>query len=440
MRANSFDPIVIVGAGIVGACVAAWLARDGRKVKLIDMRGPGEGASFGNAGALNASSIVPLGLPGGWRRLPRGLIGPRGPLSIRPSYLPRLAKWLWHFKAASSPDRVGQITQALRPLLRDALSNYQVLTDAAGASHLVERRGTLYVYAGDAAYRADAWPMRLRAEAGVALTELDRRALHAIEPALSARFSRGRLIEENGHCTDPAQLTRMIAQHATAQGGAVVIDRVIGFDFDGAGGVAAVRCQGSVHRASAVVLAAGAWSAPLAAQLGDPLPLDTERGYHVTINQPEVTLRMPAIWPAAGLAATPMQMGLRLAGMVEFAGLDAAPDWAHTEHQLRLGQQMYPTLARSYPSERVSRWMGFRPSMPDSLPVIGRATVARNAFYAFGHGHIGLVAGATTGRIIADLIAGRAPCIAIEPFSPTRFGRAEQPTHHRPVGTLQARA
>jgi D-amino-acid dehydrogenase len=426
IRMDSQDPIVIIGAGIVGACCAAWLQRDGQQVLLLDRKGAGEGASYGNAGCLNGSSVVPVGLPGMMFKVPGWLIDPLGPLAIRPAYLPRLLPWLWHFWRASSADRVTEIARALRPMIRDSLANYQPIVQAAGAAELIERKGTLFAYTTQAGRDADRYPMQLRADAGVAITELDGPALHALEPDLAGEFIGARLIEENGHCTNPGLLTRKIVDHVIAQGGALRIGQVCGFDLDGAGGVAAVRTDAGVHRASAVVLAAGAWSRPLAAQLGDEVPLDTERGYHLVIADPEVMPRIPTLWTEGKVIATPMQMGLRFASMVEFAGLDAAPNWARADRQLRLGQQMYPGLARQYAEDRLSRWLGFRPSMPDSMPVIGRASAARNAFHAFGHGHIGLVSASTTGRAIADLVAGRVPCMPIDAFSPARYRRGQR--------------
>ena len=176
---------------------------------------------------------------------------------------------------------------------------------------------------------------------------------------------------------------------------------------------------------SHVVLACGAWSRPLAAQLGDRVPLDTERGYHVIVKHPEKGPRTPTLYVDGHFGATPMDMGLRIIGTVELAGLDAPPNWARANVLLGKAQALYPGLAAGLAPDsddpRLTRWLGFRPSMPDSLPVIGASSRFANAWHAFGHGHVGMCAGSTTGRVIADLVAGRTPCVPVAPFSPQRF-------------------
>ena len=235
------------------------------------------------------------------------------------------------------------------------------------------------------------------------------------------RSVRGRLIAENGHCSNPLRLVQSLAETFVRNGG--VIRRVAAEGFDIVDGkVIAVATSEGREPASEVVLAAGAWSKPLAAKLGDAVPLDTERGYHVMLKDPEVAPRIPTMAAEGKFVATPMEPGLRFAGTVEFAGLEAPPDWRRARALLQQGQDMYPELARDIPDERLSLWMGFRPSMPDSLPVIGPSSRYGNAFYAFGHGHVGLVGGSMTGRVVADLVAGRAPTIDLAPFSATRFG------------------
>jgi D-amino-acid dehydrogenase len=204
------------------------------------------------------------------------------------------------------------------------------------------------------------------------------------------------------------------------RGGRVVQERVVGFD-DNRKAITAVRTEQNSYLAKAVVLAAGAWSKPLAAQLGDDVPLDTERGYHVIVKNPEKTLRTPAIFVDGSFGVTPMETGLRLVGTVELAGLDAPPNWARADVLLKQGKRILPGLLADNDDSRVSRWLGFRPSLPDSLPVIGPSSRFGNAFYAFGHGHIGMCGASTTGRILSDLVSEKQPCIDIAPFSARRW-------------------
>jgi D-amino-acid dehydrogenase len=185
--------------------------------------------------------------------------------------------------------------------------------------------------------------------------------------------------------------------------------------------VASVRTDLARHPARAVVLAAGAWSKPLAAELGDRVPLDTERGYHTVVRDPEKTVRTPALFVDGNFGLTPMETGLRLVGTVELAGLDAPPNWARSRVLLEQGKRILPGLLADNDLSRVSRWLGFRPSLPDSLPVIGPSSRYANAFYAFGHGHVGMCGASTTGKLISALVTGNTPEIDIKAFSAQRF-------------------
>jgi D-amino-acid dehydrogenase len=421
MSPPSHSPVIVIGAGIVGLCCATYLQRDGRKVVLIDPGGPGEGASYGNAGGLNGSSIVPVAMPGVLAKVPHWLLDPEGPLSIRLHYLPRLLPWLYRFVRAGRPELVREQARALRGLLAPTVDMYRALAASVGTGDLIQRSGLLVVYRSEGSFAADAEANRLRAANGVVIEELSRDELRQLEPALSPAYARARFIAENGYCRNPLRLSRSLAEALVANGGEIWRERAEGFAFAD-GKVEAVLTAAGRLPAAAVVLAAGAHSKPLAARLGENVPLDTERGYHAMIKAPEVVPRLPVMDAEAKFVATPMEEGLRMAGTVEFAGLDAPPDWRRARVLLRHGQAMFPGLPRAMGEDRVAVWMGFRPSMPDSLPVIGRTRRYPNAFLAFGHGHVGLIGAPMTGRTIADLVAGRAPAIDIAPFSAARFG------------------
>jgi D-amino-acid dehydrogenase len=414
-------PVVVIGAGIVGLVCATYLQRDGRKVVVVDPGGPGEGASYGNAGGLNGSSVVPVAMPGVLANVPRWLIDPEGPLTIRLRYLPRLVPWLYRFVRAGRPELVRAQARALRSLLAPTVEMHRELAASVGAGDLIQRSGLLMVYRSEASFAADVAANRLRAANGVAIEELTRDELRQLEPALSPEYERARLIAENGYCKNPLRLCQSLAAALVANGGEIRRERAEGFAVAD-GKVEAVLTTTGPVPAAAVVVAAGAHSKPLAARLGETVPLDTERGYHAMVKDPEVRPRLPIMDAERKFVATPMEEGLRMAGTVEFAGLRAPPDWRRARVLLRHGQAMFPRLARDIGEERLSLWMGFRPSMPDSLPVIGPTRRFPNAFLAFGHGHVGLIGAPMTGRTIADLIAGRAPSIDVAPFSPARFG------------------
>lgn len=421
MTASSASaPVVVVGAGIVGMACATYLQRDGRKVVVIDPGGPGEGASYGNAGCLNGSSVVPVSMPGTLAKVPGWLSDPTGPLSIRWSYLPRLLPWLYRFVRAGRPERVQAQAVALRGLLAPTVGMYRALAASVGAEGLIHRSGHLMVYRSEESFAADAGANQLRADNGIEIADLTCDELRQLEPALSNAYVRARLIAENGHCGNPLRFTQMLAEAFVGQGGEIRRAPAQRFSFSD-GRVDAVLTSAGREPASAIVVAAGAWSKPLAAELGERVPLDTERGYHAMIARPEVQPRLPVMEADGKFVATPMDQGLRMAGTVEFAGLEAAPDWRRARVLLDQGKKMFPGLARDIGEDRVALWMGFRPSLPDSLPVIGPSRAHPNAFFAFGHGHVGLAGAPMTGRIVADMVAGRPPAIDVRPFSAGRF-------------------
>ncbi|HEV2957895.1 MAG TPA: FAD-dependent oxidoreductase [Xanthobacteraceae bacterium] len=420
MRALSPGPVVVIGAGIVGLASATYLQRGGRKVIVVDPGGPGEGASYGNAGGLNGSSIVPVAMPGVLAKVPHWLLDPEGPLSIRLRYLPQLLPWLYRFVRAGRLELVRAQARALRGLLAPTVDMHRELAASVGVADLIQRSGLLIVYRSEASFVADAEANRLRADNGVKIDELSQDELRQIEPTLSPAYTRARFISENGYVRNPLRLSRALAEALVANGGEIRRERAEGFAFADGKVEAVLTSMGRIPVA-AVVLAAGAHSKPLAARLGEKVPLDTERGYHAMIKAPEVAPRLPIMDAEAKFVAAPMEEGLRMAGTVEFAGLEAPPDWRRARILLRHGQAMFPGLPRVVAEDRVALWMGFRPSIPDSLPVIGPARRYPNAFLAFGHGHVGLIGAPMTGRAIADLIAGRPPAIDLAPFSAARF-------------------
>ncbi|MBV9811489.1 MAG: FAD-binding oxidoreductase [Acetobacteraceae bacterium] len=418
--------VVVIGAGIVGAACALEALRDGHHVTLLDPAPPGgeQAASYGNGCWLSTSSVVPMTAPGLWRRVPAWLADPLGPLAIRPSYLPRALPWLWRFlRAGATEARVHAIGAALRPLLVDAPSRHLALATQAGVAHLIRRDGLLYVFPSRQDFLAERLAWEVRRAQGVRWIELDADALRQSEPALDRRYRFGVLVEEGAHCLDPGGYVAALVAYAEAQGARRVTARANGFARDGRR-LRAVRADGRDIPCDRAVIAAGAWSKLLARDVGDRIPLETERGYHATIADPGIALRHAIMPSDAPMSNTLMNAGLRLAGQVEFAGLRAAPNWRRAailrDHALRI----YPGLPRDLAAERVTFWMGHRPSLPDGLPCIGPARDCPDVIHAFGHGHIGLASGAITGRLVADLLADRPPVIDPAPYLPARFSPA----------------
>jgi len=415
--------VVVIGAGIIGACSAVEAVRRGFAVTIVDPGEPGgeQAASYGNGCWLSPMSVIPPAVPGLWRKVPKFLADPLGPLAIRWSYFPRVVPWLIRYlRSGWTWEKVEATARALRPLLADAPALHRALAEEAGVGHLIEHRGLIYIYPSRADFEAERPAWEIRRRVGVRWLELDANELRQRESELDPRYTFGVMVEEGGHCLDPGAYTAALVAHAVARGARQVRARAIGFAIEG-GRLRAVRTDQGEIAADAAVIAAGARAKALAAAAGDAVPLETERGYHAEIANPEAGPRH-GLMPSDGkMAIMRTARGLRCAGQVEIAGLEAEPNWRRAEilrdHLLRC----FPGLPRSLPAERVRFWMGHRPSMPDGMPCLGPASASADIIHAFGHGHVGLAAGARTGRVVAALLAGEPPEIPIAPFAARRF-------------------
>ena len=408
--------ITIIGAGIVGIATASYLRRDGHDVTVVDMRAPGEYCSFGNAGILSPGSCVPIAMPGILGKVPGYLADPLGPLSVRWSYFTRALPWLLRFIASTEAARVERTADALIGLLSQTFDAYLPIAGRAGCGDLIRRTGYVVIYESDDAYRNDALAWKLRRDRGVICEELDAAGIERLVPALGTSHPRGVYLPEQGFVANPERFTKALAQQFERDGGRILQRKVLDVEL-GAGGPQALLTDGGRLPIETLVVCAGAHSGEFSAKLGDSVPLEAERGYHVTYSDPGLELPMPVCSAQHKFFVTPMEMGTRIAGQSEFAGIDGEPNYGRADVLARHMKRLFPQI-RSVDS---TRWMGRRPSMPDSKPVIGRSTKYANAYYAFGHGHVGLCSGAPTGRIIADLIAGRPPNIDITPFRVDRF-------------------
>ena len=423
MSGLSKQHVAVIGCGIVGVSSAIALLKAGHRVTLLEPGNPGgeQAASYGNGAWLSPASIVPMSMPGLWRKVPGYLLDPEGPLVIRLSHLPRLAPWLLRFlMAGSTVQKVERTARALSGLLGDAPRRHLALAAEAGKPDLIRQDGLLYAYPDRAAFAADALGWRLRRDNGVARRELEGEALHAFEPALSGRYQFGALVEAGGHCLDPGCYVAALARHARALGAVQMPVRAMGFVVAG-GRLTAVATDEGTLPCDRAVIAAGIRSRALAAQAGDRIPLESERGYHVEIANPAVAPRIPVMPSDGKMGNTVTRNGLRAAGQVEFSSADAPPDWSRAAILLRHLLATYPGLGVEPSGVAVRRWQGNRPSTPDGLPVISPATGCRDIIHAFGHGHVGLAAGPMTGDLVASLIGGHGAPIDTAPFAAARF-------------------
>jgi D-amino-acid dehydrogenase len=414
---------VVIGAGIVGACAALELQRAGHEVTILEPGPPGgeQAASYGNGCWLSPMSVIPPAVPGLWKKVPGYLADPLGPLAIRWSYFPKVVPWLARYLLSGWTEaRVQRTAHALRAMLKDSPALHAALAEEAGVPELIRRQGLMYVYHDRAEFEAEAMAWRVRRNTGIQWIELSAEEMRQREPALDRRYGFGVLVEEGGNCRDPGAYVAALVALAERQGMRRVRARATGFRL-AAGRLAAIETEQGEVPAARAVISAGVRSGPLAASLGDHVPLESERGYHAMIADPEVGPRTPMMPSDGKMSVTMTAAGLRCAGQVEIAGLEAEPNWKRAEilrdHLLR----SFPGLPRDLDPARVKVWMGHRPSTPDGLPVIGLARATPDVVHCFGHGHVGLVAAPRSAEVVGALLAGRRPEPDAAPYSPSRF-------------------
>jgi D-amino-acid dehydrogenase len=409
--------VAVIGAGIVGTAIALRLRRDGRDVLLIDRKGVAAEASGGNAGALAFSDVLPLASPRILRKAPRWLIDPLGPLAIRPAYLPRIAPWLVRFWRASRPDRVRASIRAQAALMDLSASETPKLLESAGAGHMLRSDGVLHLYESEAELAASASGWQARSEHGIAFTHLHGvAAIAEMQPGLSPALVAATFVPGWKTIADPLCVTEALAVQFEREGGRIRGAEALALAAQTDALAVTVR-EGAPVRTRRVVVAAGAWSHRLTRTLGESIPLETERGYNTTLPVGAFDLKRQLTFGGHGFVVTPLECGIRVGGAVEFAGLEAPPNFGRSRTLLAKAKRFMPELR----TEGGTEWMGFRPSLPDTLPAIGRSRSDARVLYAFGHGHLGLTQAAATARLIADLMAERPPAVDLSPFLPQRF-------------------
>ncbi|MGR3614719.1 MAG: NAD(P)/FAD-dependent oxidoreductase [Paracoccaceae bacterium] len=408
--------IAVIGAGIVGVSTAIWLLRDGFDVVLIDRDGPAAGASQGNAGLLASCACVPVTGPGLIQKAPGMLLNPEQPLFLKWGYLPKLAPWLVRFLSNANAADTTRIASAVAGVVGDSLSDHLALASGTGAEKWIVPSDYAFLYPNRAAFEKESFGWSLRRENGFQWDELEGNAIREWEPAFSPDLRFATRLGNHGRITSPGDYVRDLASHMQDQGGRLVLSEVDDLVREN-GKVTGVRAGGDTIPCDAAVLTTGVWSGPLAKKLGINIPLEAERGYHIELWDPSFMPNTPAMVTSGKFVATPMEGRLRLAGVVELGGTKAGPSRAPLELLKRNVATAFPGLQW----KEMTEWMGFRPSTPDSIPVIGAIPGLKGAYAGFGHQHIGLTAGPKTGRLLAQIIAGRQPNMDMAPYSPDRF-------------------
>lgn len=408
--------VAVIGAGVIGASIAFELQRRGFQVTLIDKGEPGRGTSYGNMASIALDFAAGSG-PATWKKIPRWLLDPEGPVWLRPSYAPKMLPWFLRFIAAGRPSRLREIEDAGMLLTGRALADTRAMLSAIGAPELMTDEGCLAIYETESEFAGDRGHIEMMQRYGFEFEVLNGGAIQHYEPALSSKVAKAVLLPDNKSIREPYQLVVKLAAAAEAAGARFLSGSVRSIERKPEGTSAVILESGGRIEVDSVIVAAGVHTRDLAAKLGEPIPLETERGYHTQIMKPGIAMRYSVIWPHRAFMVTPTAGGIRVGGNVELAGLDAAPDFRRPRVLVRHAQRVLPGLK----VEDTSEWMGHRPALPDTIPIISASSKVPGVFYATGHGHLGLTLAATTAQLIGDMVSGTKPAIDMTPFRIDRY-------------------
>ncbi|MGJ8528411.1 NAD(P)/FAD-dependent oxidoreductase [Maritalea sp.] len=412
-KADQQHDVFIVGAGIIGLSIAHYLQQEGRRVTLVDRKGIAQEASFGNAAAFAVTDLLPMASPGMLLKAPKWLADPLGPLTIRPSYLPTIAPFLMRFFRASWPDQFKRSVEAQADLMTLSCAEIAKFAQLPKMGSQIRSDGALHLYENDADVKANIENNAERKKHGIPFRHVEGEELLELQPGLSSHIKSATFLPTWQTVDNPFEWAMSIWDMVRANGGGLIENEVSDINASGA----ITLADGRKLNANNIIIAAGAWSHRLTEKLGDKIPLETERGYNTTLPVGAFDLKRQLIFGSHGFVMTPLSTGIRVGGAVEFAGLEAEPNYKRAEIMLQKAKRFLPELG----TENGTQWMGFRPSLPDSLPAIGHASATDKITYAFGHGHLGLTQSLATAKLVADLVAGRAPKINMNPFNPSRF-------------------
>ncbi len=412
--------VIVIGAGIIGLCSALWLLRQGHRVTVIDPAPPLDGhsyeqsCSFGNACTIAHHACLPVAMPGIGLKVPGMLLDPEGPLTIQWQHLGRMAPWIFRFLKASTVSEVERIASVLSTLLRYADDAYAPLFADANAASLLRHNGCLYLYKSEQEFRATRAEAALREKHHINMEVLGKDEIRQLEPNLVPLYEHGVLFKDSYTIDSPRDLAFALAGAIQRGGGRFIqgeAEQLLSADSN-----VSTMVNGSALSADYLVVAGGAWSRKFVKSMQENVPLDTERGYHVFFPKPERHISRPVCYAQHGFYLTPVSGGIRAAGTVEFGNFERRINTVRTRKIASVARTLIEGLG-----DPASEWLGFRPSMPDSLPVIGPSVKDKRILYAFGHGHIGMTLGGITGRIIADLVSGKRPTFDISPLRADRF-------------------
>ena len=405
--------IGIVGAGIQGVCNALFLQKKGFNVTLFDRDDPGNAASYGNAGHFSPYASVPLNRPDILTDIPSMLISSRGPLALKWNYVPKMLPWFFKFLLNCRKEKMMHTAKNMHQILDPSLTAFDELFDEIDLEDLVVNNGILYVWTNKN-MKSRELEINIRDKLGVKQQIVNKKEIHDLEPNLKPFYDGGVFYDYARHARNPRKILIKLFENFLLKGGKFLKLNIKNVDFDGEKPVIRSELQRFIF--DKLVISCGAFSKKLTDKLHENIPLDTERGYHVHFKDSDHLISRPVVFSDRGFGMTPMEQGLRVVGTVEFGGLKNPPSKSRIKNLILNAKDMVDGL-----QEHKDEWLGFRPTLPDFLPVIGPSKNYKNVYYSFGHHHLGWTLGAISGKIVATMIANENTNMDLKPYSSLRF-------------------
>ena len=409
--------IYVLGGGIIGLCSGISLLEQGQDVTILDRTVSDEGASAGNAGIISPWSVIPQSIPGLWKHIPKWICDPRGPVSVRTSYVPKIIPWGLKFLSFGDMAHVNRISQAMWALNQGNIGLYHQYLADTGKQYLVQDSYYIHAFRQKDKACLDNFDYQMRQDLGADIIRINADELQELEPALTTDYQAAIVIKGQARALSPAAICQALREKFQRLGGHLKIGTIQELRPGSEKSEWYIKTAETSYQANQILIALGTWSQKLLAPFGVKVPLEAERGYHVTFPNMAQQLTHSVMDMDMKFVASQMVDGIRVAGTAEFSGLDAPLNQKRLYHLTVLARKMLPDISQSLPKS----WGGYRPSLPDSLPCLGRVSGYEGLYAAFGHSHYGLMMAPRTGRVMAQLMTGQEPDIDLKPFSLTRF-------------------
>ena len=411
---NNKVKIAVIGAGIQGVCNALFLQKKGFKVTLFDRDEPGNSATYGNAGHFSPYASVPLNRPDVIADIPAMLASSRGPLALKWNYVHKMIPWFLRFLLNCSERKMMHTAKNMHQILDLALPAFDELFEEIELNGLIENKGIIYVW-NDQNLKSRELEIKIRKELGVKQQLLSPKDIHDLEPNIKPFYHGGVFYDYARHTRNPKKILLKLFDNFLKKGGKFLKLNIKDINFDDDKPV--IRSETQRFIFDKLVISCGVFSKRLTDKLHENIPMDTERGYHVHFKGFDHLISRPVVYANRGFGMTPMEQGLRVVGTVEFGGLDNPLSKSRIKNLIMNAKDMLDGLP-----EHEDEWLGFRPTLPDYLPVLGPSKNYKNVFYSFGHHHLGWTLGAISGKIISKMIANENTNLNLSAYSSSRFG------------------